>query len=134
MFVKGLIGLFVLVLWCTTAQAQHIESQEFLLQNASVAAAANGAPMPVDHYTSVAVDVTVSVTGNVNFEASGAGGVWSSTTCVQSSVAARTHVAVATATGLFQCNVAGFQSFRARTDTNAGSITVFARATTAPFE
>jgi len=139
---RKLFGRFVIaaiyitaMLWAGGAQAQHVEHHEFLLHNAEAGAAVNGAVMPVDQYATVAVDVTITVTGTVNFEASAAGGVWSSMTCLGSNTAVRTtNVPTATATGLFQCNVAGFQAFRARISANAGTITVFARATTGGFQ
>lgn len=125
---------FLLLCVAPTAYAQHIEYQEFLLHNAE-AGNVGGVSMPVSNYTSVALDITISAAATVTFQASAAGGVFSGITCLQSTTLLRTtNVVSATASGLFQCNVAGFQSFRALISGNTGAVTVFARATTGGFQ
>lgn len=134
MLKKIILALAFALLLVAPAYAQHVESQEFLLQNAQ-AGTGGGVTMPVSQYGTVAIDVTISATATVEFEASAAGGVFTDTGCIQSLTLLRTtNVISATVTGLFQCNVAGYKSFRANVTANTGTVTVFARATTANFQ
>ena len=126
-----LIGwiLFGLSLGFTTQSWAGAESQEFVLQNAVVATAA-GASMPVTKYTTVALDVTIATTATVTFEGSVSGAAWTSIACTAINTGVTTTAP--TATGLYQCNVAGLSAFRARVSSwTAGAVTVYARATTA---
>ena len=126
-----LIGwiLFGLSLGFTTQSWAGAESQEFVLQNA-VVATANGASMPVTKYTTVALDVTIATTATVTFEGSVSGDAWTSIACTAINTGVTTTAP--TATGLYQCNVAGLSAFRARVSSwTAGAVTVYARATTA---
>lgn len=122
-----LVGIGLLSATPSWAGAEY---QEFVLQNA-VVATANGASMPVTKYTTVALDVTIATTATVTFEGSVSGAAWTSVYCVDA--AFRATSTTATATGLYQCNVAGLNAFRARVSAwTSGAVTVYARATTAP--
>jgi len=126
-----LIGwiLFGLSLGFTGQSWAGAEYQEFVLQNA-VVATANGASMPVTKYTTVALDVTIATTATVTFEGSVSGDAWTSIACTAINTGVTTTAP--TATGLYQCNVAGLSAFRARVSSwTAGAVTVYARATTA---
>jgi hypothetical protein len=101
------------------------------LQDAVSAGTADGTALPVDTYTSVGVQVTISATGTVVFEATGDGTNWVAKLCTLTSDASA--ASSVTASGLYQCNVAGMQQFRARISANSGTITVIARASTAIF-
>jgi hypothetical protein len=115
------------------AWADKAEYLESTLQNA-VGATGNGAMIPVDRFSAVALDVTITGVATVTFEGSAAGGVATAIVCVAASDATRARVTSTAVTGLFQCNTAGLVGVRARVSafTN-GTITVFARATTALF-
>ena len=126
-----LIGwiLFGLSLGFTGQSWAGAEYQEFVLQNA-VVATADGASMPVTKYTTVALDVTIATTATVTFEGSVSGAAWTSIACTAINTGVTTTAP--TATGLYQCNVAGLSAFRARVSSwTAGAVTVYARATTA---
>lgn len=106
---------------------------EAVLQNAAVATG-DGTALNVDGYTAVSVDVTIANTATVAFEASGKGTAWTALACTAVNNTAGALVTTVTATGLYQCNVAGLTSFRARISSwTAGAVTVFARGTTAVF-
>lgn len=105
------------------------EFQEFILHNAT-ASSTGGAVMPVTKYTSVALDVTVTATATVTFEGSVSGGAWTAISCTNAATGSSSTTT--TATGVFQCNVAGMSAFRAEVTWTSGTVTAFARATTAP--
>lgn len=132
---KKLFGAILAILFaCTVAQAQHVEHQAFVLHNLE-AGNVGSVVMPVNQYGTVALDVTISAAATVTFQGSTAGGVFTGVTCLASSTALRTtNVLSATVTGMFQCNVAGFQTFRTLISGNTGTVTVFARASTASFQ
>lgn len=114
-----------------TAHAQFIKSQEMLLQNAAVATG-GGAQLNVESYNSVAVEVTIATTATVTFEVSEHGAVWTPIACQAVGATTEAWVTTATATGLFQCNVAGMVAFRSEiTAWTSGAVTVWGRATTA---
>lgn len=101
------------------------------LQNAA-AATGNGTAIDVASYTSVALSVTISATATVTFEGTVDGTTWASRACVSIGSTSGTGVTTATATGTYQCSVAGLSQFRARVSSfGSGTITVIARATTA---
>lgn len=101
------------------------------LQNA-VGATGNGTAIDVASYTSVALSVTISATATVTFEGTVDGTTWASRACVSIGSTSGTGVTTATATGTYQCSVAGLSQFRARVSSfGSGTITVIARATTA---
>lgn len=128
---KRLISALVLTALMATPLFAKEEYTDMVLQSAAVALG-DGQALPVDRYTSVGVDVTVETTATVTFEGSVAGGAWSSVTCASSGSTSASLVTTASATGLYQCNVAGLKAFRARVSAwTAGAVTVFARATTA---
>jgi len=103
------------------------------LQNAAVATG-NGTVLAVDRFTSVGLQVTIATTATVTFEVTQDGTTWASATCVSVANTSGTLVSTATATGTYQCNVAGMMQFRARISAwTSGAVTVTARATTAIF-
>lgn len=119
------------MLWPLLAFAEKAEYQEMLLQNAATATG-QGQVLAVDRYTAVALDVTITNSATVSFEGSGLGTTATAVTCVATSNTSGTLVTSTTSSGLFQCNVAGLRAFQARISSYAsGSVTVFARATTA---
>lgn len=101
------------------------------LQDAAVATG-NGTAMPVAQYTSVGVQVTIATTATVVFEVSQNGSTWAAVACVNITSTSSALASSATATGTYQCSVAGMQYFRARISAwTAGAVTVTATATTA---
>lgn len=107
------------------------QSFQKLLQNA-VAATADGEPVSVDGYGTVALDLTLTGTAAVTFEGSVAGGAWRTVACVDYSSTAGTRITSAGSSGNYQCNVAGLMSLRSRVSSyTSGTVTVLARATTA---
>jgi len=80
----------------------------------------------------VGVQVTISNTATVTFEVSQNQSTWQAATCVLTSNTSGTQVTTATATGTYQCNVAGMVLFRARVSAwTSGTVTVTATATAA---
>lgn len=101
------------------------------LQDAAVATG-NGTALDVALYNSVALEVTIATTATVTFEGTVDGSTWASTVCTSIANTSATLVTSATATGTYQCNVAGLSKFRARISSwTSGAVTVKARATTA---
>jgi len=129
-----LLGFCVMILGMGSGvHAQQLRSATKTLQNA-VGATGNGASLPVDNYTGVGVQVTISNTATVTFEVSQNQSTWQAATCVLTSNTSGTQVTTATATGTYQCNVAGMILFRARVSAwTSGTVTVTATATTAVF-
>jgi hypothetical protein len=133
--------LLTLALWlgvATWAHAQHIEhSDTVVLLNAVVGLEA-GPAIPVEFYNTVALNVDISAgTATFRFEGSTDGALFGSSgiACVLSSALDRTTGNQnMTASGLYQCQVAGYQAVRARTTVCTGcTVTVKAVATTAKF-
>jgi hypothetical protein len=86
----------------------------------------------VDNYTGVGVQVTISNTATVTFEVSQNQSTWQEATCVLTSSTSGALTTTATATGTYQCNVAGMTLFRARVSAwTSGTVTVTATATAA---
>lgn len=102
------------------------------LQSAAVATG-DGTVMNVSTFSSVGVTVTIATTATVTFEVSQDGANWASRACTSVAATNGALVTTATATGTFQCPIAGMQYFRARISAwTAGAVTVKATATTAP--
>jgi len=123
--------LSLLCLWVSPAWADFEKFSVKTLQNAAVATG-NGAELPVDQYTSVGLDVAISATATVTFEVTANGTTYVSATC--SSIADQNAALTNTATtsGVYQCNVAGMQLFRARISSyGSGTVTVLSRSSTA---
>jgi hypothetical protein len=96
----------------------------------AVGASADGPLMTVTGFTTVTVHVTISATATVTFK-SGIGTALENRTCVKISDTGGTLVDSTTATGVFQCNVAGMNAFQAPVTWTSGTVTVTAHATTA---
>lgn len=122
-------ALLLLFTSATQVNAELNSFREQVLQTAAVATG-NGTMMSVDKFTAIGLEVTISNTATVTFEGSSAGAVFSAVTCSKTSPAS--SVSTATATGLYQCNIAGLTAFRARISAyTSGTVDVFARASTA---
>jgi len=129
---RQLAWIMVLVLTLPTGVAWALEDvKSETLQSAAVATG-NGTAMDVANYSSVALLVTIADTATVTFEGSEDGSTYASKVCTSISNTSGTLVTSATATGTYQCSVAGLAKFRARVSAwTAGAVTVLARATTA---
>ncbi len=122
--------LLCALLLASPAWAALEEHQELLLQNAA-AATANGADLSVEEYNTVGVELTISASATVTWEGS-VFGTYSAIPCTNK--ASGTAATTATATGLYQCDVSGLGTFRARVSTYAsGTVTAYARSSTAVF-
>lgn len=109
------------------------QSLEKKLQ-AAAGAVAPGEMLNVDGYNMVSLEVTITNTATVTFEASGKGAVWTPIAALPVGSTDGVPATTATATGLFQVNVAGLVAIRARVSAwTSGTVTVFARASTAVF-
>ena len=112
------------------------QSAKFVTATFQSAAAAtgNGTPLAVDLYTAVAVQVTISATATVTFEATSDGTTWVSRACTSVADTIGSLVTTATASGVYQCNIAGLQQFRVRVSSfTSGTVTATGRASTAIF-
>lgn len=132
--------LTALVCWLvaiTFARAQHVEYDEMLSMNAAVGAATVGTTMRVDAYTTLAAEVTITGTATLRIDTSADPDLFGSGSivCVQSNdTTPRTALLNITATGLYQCQLAGAQTVRPRISAYTdGTVTVFFRATTAKY-
>ena len=105
------------------------EHAEKTLQSA-VVATADGSALSVEGYSTVGLELTLAGSATVTFEGSMSGVNWTAIPCI--SAGSITAVSpTATASGLWQCQVAGLTAVRARISSwTSGAVTVFARATT----
>lgn len=101
-----------------------------VLHNAATANA-DGANVSTDDRGSVGLKVTIAGTATVTFQGSADGGVtWGSLYCT--ALASTSNVSTTTATGQYQCNVAGLSHFRAPISGCSGcTVTVEATASLA---
>ena len=126
-----MVGIGFLILLSVSPGWALEQYQSLTLQSAATATG-NGTVLPVSQFTSVAVQVTISATATVTFEGTQDGSTWASTVCSSTANTSGTLVTSATATGLYQCSVAGLSHFRARISSyGSGTVTVNGRATTA---
>jgi hypothetical protein len=131
---KKFLGLFLALM--ALAPPVFAEDARFVTHTFQSAAGAtgNGTALTVDKYTMVALQVTISDTATVAFEGSQDGTNYASKVCVSIASTSAALVTTATASGTFQCNIAGLQTFRVRISAfTGGEITVTGRATTAVF-
>lgn len=91
----------------------------------------NGNEITIDGMSSLSVQVTVSGTATVNFEATQDQSTWASVACIQVGDTAYTSITDTTATMTVRCNVAGLVKFRTRTSGNSGSVTTTATSSPA---
>lgn len=92
---------------------------------------ANGNEITIDGMSSLSVQVTVSGTATVNFEATQDQSTWASLACIQVGDTTYTSITDTTATMTVRCNVAGLVKFRTRTSGNSGSVTTTATSSPA---
>jgi hypothetical protein len=107
---------------------QNSNSDVVVLQN-NVAAAVDGATLTVLPFSTVVVELTITNTATVTFEGS-THTIFSALNATNMSTGVT--ASTATASGLYQINVAGLATFRARVSAfTSGNITAVARATSA---
>jgi hypothetical protein len=131
---KKFLGLFLALM--ALAPPVFAEDARFVTHTFQSAAdaVADGTALVVDKYTAIAVQVTISNTATVTFEGSQDGSVYASKVCVSTASTSAALSTTATATGTYQCNIAGLQMFRVRVSAwTSGTVTVTGRATTAVF-
>lgn len=92
---------------------------------------ANGNEITIDGMSSLSVQVTISGTATVNFEATQDQSTWASVACIQVGDTAYTSITDTAATMTVRCNVAGLVKFRTRTSGNSGSVTTTATSSPA---
>ncbi len=125
---KRLILLIAMVLGCWS-HAYAIDSPVSTTMQSAAAATGNGTAASTAGYASIGVQVVISDTATVSFEATVDGSNWVAVTCVLSSDLST--ASSATASGLYQCNVSGYNSFRARISSyGAGTVDVKSLTTT----
>lgn len=121
-------ALCLLVLLVSPSWAKEEFSEITTLQNAATATG-NGTVLSTDGYNAVVVALTAT-DGTVTWETGGATSDWIAIPCFK--VGSNASSTTASATGLYICNVAGMNGFRARISTyGSGSVTVTAQRTTA---
>ena len=127
---RWIILVVLLCLASVDAQAQ-LRPVTKTLQSAA-AATQDGDPINVDGFSTVGVQVTISNTATVTFEATQNLSTWQAVVCTLTSSTSATLVSTATATGTYHCNVAGMVQFRVRVSAyTSGTITVTATASPA---
>lgn len=133
MWIRCVVTSLVLLGLTGQGWAQSAKFVTATFQSA-VAAPGNGTPLAVDLYTAVAVQVTITNTATVTFEATSDGTTWVSRACTSVADTIGSLVTTATASGVYQCNIAGMQQFRVRVSAyTSGTVTATGRATTAIF-
>lgn len=125
--------LLMLMVFATNAFAQKSQAiiyDDFILHNGRTTTS-NGAFVSVDTSNTIGLDVSISGTATVDFKISGAGRIgWNALQCFPSD--ADTGVTTTTASGFYQCNVAGADVVSAQISAcTACTVTVIARRTTA---
>lgn len=124
---NNIVVLVALCLMATNAQAQFLPVTTTL--QSAAAATGNGTAMNVDGYSTVGVQVTISNTATVTFEATQDLSAWQAVVCTLTSSTSATLVASVTATGTYHCAVSGMVQFRARVSAyTSGTVTVTATA------
>lgn len=122
----------MMVLWTSPSWALE-DYLEVTLHNAATATG-NGTVVVVNRYTTISLQIDISNTATITFEASADGTTYATTTCTSVGSTSGTLVSTAAASGVYQCNIAGLKNFRARISSySSGTVTVFGRASTAIF-
>ena len=124
---KRIILLIAMVLGCWS-HAYAIDSPVQTTLQSAQTSTGNGTAASTAGYASVGVQVVISATATVNFEATVDGSNWLAVSCVLSSDLST--ASSATASGLYQCNVSGYNQFRARVSANTGTVDVKSLTTT----
>lgn len=108
--------------------------QTYVIMQDGALATGDGAALPCtsNEYTltKAALQLTIAGTATVTFEATVDGTNWGGVSAHDvTQVAGQTHVATATASGIYHVDVAGFDSIRARISSwTSGAVTVVGRA------
>lgn len=123
-----IILIVFLVLFLARLPAYAIDPAVQTTMQSAQASTGNGTAASTAGYASIGVQVVMSATATVNFEANVDGSNWVAVTCVLSSDLST--ASSATASGLYQCNVSGYNQLRARVSANTGTVDVKALATT----
>ena len=133
MWIRYLAVGLVLLSGASDGWAQQAKFTTVTFQSAA-GGTGNGTPLAVDLYTAVAVQVTITNTATVTFETTSDGTTWVSRACTSVADTVGALVTTATASGVYQCNIAGMQQFRVRVSAfTSGTVTATGRATTALF-
>jgi len=120
MMTRLMLAIAFLVLTALPAFAQSAKTHTF--QNAA-AATGDGTPMGIKGWGTIGVQVIITDTATVTFEATTDDSNWVSIGCTLTTTSARSTTA--TASGLYQCTVAGFSQVRMRVSSlGAGTVTV----------
>ena len=123
-----IILLIAMVLGCWS-HAYAIDSPVSTTLQSAAAATGDGTAASTAGYASMGVQVVISDTATVSFEGNVDGSNWVAVTCVLSSDLST--ASSATASGLYQCNVSGYNQFRARISAyTGGTVTVKSITTT----
>jgi hypothetical protein len=126
-----LLGI-VLCLWPALSFGQQLQSQPVHTFQSAATATGNGESLAVQGWATVGLQVVISDTATITFEATTDGSNWVSRTCVSIASTSAALVTTASASGLFSCDVAGMSSFRARISSyTGGTVTVKGLATLA---
>lgn len=124
--------VFLIVVFCPSLSwGQTIQQvQPMHTFQSAAAATGNGDALAVQGWATVGVQVVISSTATVTFESTTDGTNWVSTVCSSIASTSGALVTTATASGLFQCNVAGMSSFRVRISSfDSGTVTAKGLAT-----
>jgi hypothetical protein len=127
-------GLLLALAVAIAAPAWAVDQVQFVTHTFQSAAAAtgNGTALAVDRYSTLGMQVMISDTATVTFEATSDGTNWVSAVCVSVASTSGTLITSTTASVVVQCPIAGLQQFRARiSDFTGGTVTVTGRASTA---
>jgi hypothetical protein len=91
----------------------------------AVAATGNGTALGVAGWSTIGVQVVISDTATVTFEATTDDSNWLSAVCTSVGSTSGALVSTATSSGLYKCNIAGMSQFRVRVSAyTGGTITV----------
>jgi hypothetical protein len=127
-WISVLVGLLIMS-GPTWAQNQQTVQPMHTFQSAA-AATGDGTALAVQGWATVGLQVVISDTATVTFESTTDGSNWFSSVCSSIASTSGALVTSATASGLYQCNVAGMSQFRARISAfTAGTVTVKGLAT-----
>jgi hypothetical protein len=111
------------------AEPSRVLNSDVLVMQSAAGATGAGLPLNVDGYNTAAFEVTISGTATITFEGS-TNAVFSAIPCINKATGA--SATTATATGLYQCDVAGLNAVQTRISTySSGTVTSVGRASIA---
>ena len=120
---KRLLILLVLIGLVGVGPVYAQSAKTHTFQDAA-GATGNGTSLSVSGWATVGVQVVISATATVTFEATSDDSNWVSAICASSATPGLT-TSTATASGLYQCNISGYTQFRARISSfGSGTVTV----------